>query len=125
MVVVRVVVVAVLMSHAVPAVAVAAAVVEVWPEYPLPQFEQLTGQRRAAALFQARNLRHQWAVELHWHGIWWFPAELAQRRAQAIYEAAWWASLHISRHNELLYYYQNVWGARNHLAELPCAAPAA
>ena len=124
MVVVVVVVVVVLMAHVVPAVAVAVAVVEVWPEYPLPQFLELQGQRRVAALTQARNLRHRWEVQLYWQGIWWFPEELARKRAEAIAEAVIAASNHISRNSEILYYWQHVPGRRVPTT-LPCAAPAA
>ena len=118
--------VVVLMSLVAPAVSVAV-VVEVWFEYPLPQFLELPANRRCEALTQARALRHRWSRQLFWNGPLWFPAETAIRRAAAIAEAALCASRHLSAYAEVLYFWQHV-HADPHVPSnwpLPVAAPAA
>ena len=104
-----VVVAVVVMSAVVHAVAAAVAGVEVWPDYLLPQFLELQGPARCAALVEARALRQRWQETLFWRGPFLSRAELAHIQAAALTAAATAASAHFSASTDRIYFVRHVW----------------
>ena len=106
--------------------------VEVWPEYPLPSFLELTAEHRALARAEAREFRRRYAEQrsarnlrgqLHLFSartaIWRREREAAKREAQAN------AAGHLADGASRIYWRKYVFGERHHLRDLPRAAPAA
>ena len=79
--------------------------VEVWPEYPLPQFLELRGSRRVAALSEARNFRTEWVAGRSWRRRvrqqpFFDRAGLRRRRAAARAKAATAAASRLAESRE-------------------------
>ena len=99
--------------------------VEVWPEYPLPQFLELRAAARVAALAEARTFRDQWVQGRSWRRRvrqqpFFDRAGLRRRRAAARTEAAIAAASRIAQFKEYEYWCIGVFNERAHFA-----APAA
>ena len=101
--------------------------IEVWPEYPLPLFLQLSGLHRVVAREEAREFRRRWL-----HSSWHFTPDqpfstLLGRRIAAQAQAAAAAAGRLADNTSRVYQIQHVWGVRDyqHHLQLPVAAAAA